>query len=497
MTTRYPKPVGGIQKKVHQAVTAFQIARSTFVHAAEAILSQGSGTGEALEAFIEYDVLSLLCCPLAQDPVLSIRANSIDTLSQLAARNDIIASEVAQSGALDSLVCTAFNENHQAACAALDALAALCGTSSDRSLRVVQAGAVDAIKDQFGQDAMKTKVCALKALDKLVVSSATIAESIMDEAILKGFVEHLNLPLTPERVELFAILAKIIGNLAAYTPQIAQKLLDSGAIDGMLRLKLKLAPPSLKSAVFKSACLVVARGGEFAEIVGAKYDIVQAAIKATIDPLEPNMRRNAMALLHEIAKQSKELAELEKGNSNELPAILTLGHIARINHEMCKTMTGSGGCPSIIAAVRNPDANVVKAGGWTIEQIGVHGEDVVLPLIEADGINTLVEAYARSTNTHGEKDQLKRGLKTMIRNCGLSAHLQPHIDEGLPIEILKPIVKRLLEILVDCVDSRKDFVISGALGRLQKLIPRMDHRATGLASQVNKLFPDDVLLYYS
>jgi hypothetical protein len=61
--------VAGTLKQVEAAFTAYSVARNTFINSLSGFLERLDPQNVMLEALMKKDVLAVLCCPLAQDPV--------------------------------------------------------------------------------------------------------------------------------------------------------------------------------------------------------------------------------------------------------------------------------------------------------------------------------------------------------------------------------------------------------------------------------------------
>ena len=85
----------------------------------------------------------------------------------------------------------------------------------------------------------------------------------------------------------------------------------------------------------------------------------------------------------------------------------------------------------------------------------------------------------------------------MISNCKAPELLEPLVNDGIPVQILKAVLKQFSKILPNSSEARIRFVSSGALMRLQSLSTKNGIRCRDLSHEINSLFPEGVVAYYS
>lgn len=143
----------------------------------------GSSALMTLEALMKNDVMAVLCCPLAQDPVpgmctggsegmqgragarvrvrppsppltlpraaTGIQSLSLQCLAKLSAADPMLSQVVVSCGILDSVLASMGHDNAPVQASASDVLAAVSGSGVDFARRVLKAGA-----------GLRTRACA-------------------------------------------------------------------------------------------------------------------------------------------------------------------------------------------------------------------------------------------------------------------------------------------------------------------------------------------------
>lgn len=89
---------------------------------------------------MKNDVMAVLCCPLAQDPVPGVQSLSLACLAKLSAADPLLSQVVVSCGVLDSVILSMSHESAPVQAAADGVLSAVAGSTKDFAHRVMTAG---------------------------------------------------------------------------------------------------------------------------------------------------------------------------------------------------------------------------------------------------------------------------------------------------------------------------------------------------------------------
>eukprot|EP00955_Chlamydomonas_euryale_P038258 351043-Chlamydomonas_euryale.AAC.2 len=94
-----------------------------------------------LEALMKNDVMGVLCCPLASDPVPGVQSLSLSCLSKLAGADPLLSQVIVTCGVLDSVVQSMSHDSPPVQAAADGVLSAVARSTTDNAHNVMMAGA--------------------------------------------------------------------------------------------------------------------------------------------------------------------------------------------------------------------------------------------------------------------------------------------------------------------------------------------------------------------
>ena len=95
------------------------------------------------------------------------------------------------------------------------------------------------------------------------------------------------------------------------------------------------------------------------------------------------------------------------------------------------------------------------------------------------------------------KERVTEALMTLIDVTSKTGALEGLVAVAAPSgEILLAALRRLAQATETSVASRRSFVSSGGLMRLQRLLPVLDEDGCALAQTINQQYPEDVVAYY-
>lgn len=113
------------------------------VRSVQGLLDKADPQNITLEALMKNDVMSVLCCPLAADPVPGVQSMSLSCLSKLAEAEPLLSQVVVTSGVLDSVVQSMSHDSSPVQAAANGVLSAVARSTTDNAHNMMNAGARD------------------------------------------------------------------------------------------------------------------------------------------------------------------------------------------------------------------------------------------------------------------------------------------------------------------------------------------------------------------
>ncbi|GAX72596.1 hypothetical protein CEUSTIGMA_g52.t1 [Chlamydomonas eustigma] len=506
--------VGGSLKQVQQAFQAYQVARNQFVNSISGFLERKDTGNVIMEALMKNDVMAVLCCPLAQDPIPGIQSLSLSCLGKLSAADPLLSQVVVSCGVLDSVVTSLSHESPPVQTAADSVLSSVARNSSEFAHRIMTSGALPALLYQLHSSSTppSVKEGAVRALDSLIRSSVEHANVICNGELLSTLVALMLNPGSPHT--LCKAIVGALGNIAACSPKLAEAVVQQKALDPLTRMvRGTLTPPDLKAAALNCLSQLCVHHEELANQV-ANTGVVQSTVQALTDKMTPSIRRNAAALLLQMVQKTPELAAvvsstgapgclkqfmvLEQGHiEGTLTGLMIAGSMSSYNMTIAKAIVESGAGAEVVAAISNTDASISGTAAWAVEQAIHHSDETAMPLIQQGALQQLMSTYIRSKQSEALRSKLKSSIKATIRSCNATGPLETFVAKETPPELSKHLLARLVTLLQVGPKARQQLVTSGALARLQEALPGLDPKGRQHAEAIQALFPPDVVAYYA
>lgn len=150
------------------------------------------------------------------------------------------------------------------------------------------------------------------------------------------------------------------------------------------------------------------------------------------------------------------------------------------------------------------DPIVCSYAAWALEQIGQFNELTAMPLIKAGALQDLLAAYSKQHKHEQPREKIKAAVDALLEHCIEVAPLIPFVSTAVPFDLLLKLLLRASIVMTPTPKARQLFVTSGAMLRLQE-VARMREittteqgiRVGAAVSQLNSLFPAEVVDYYS
>ncbi|GLC43091.1 hypothetical protein PLESTB_000864100 [Pleodorina starrii] len=362
--------VAGILKQVDQAFTAYHVARNTFVTTLQGFLDRLDSQNVMLEALMKNDVLAVLCCPLAQDPVPGIQALALQNVSKLAACDPLLSQAVVSCGVLDSVVLSMSHENAPVQSGANMVLASVAGSSVDFARRVLEAGAMPGILTQLRTGTAAVKESAVRNLNSLIGSHRDHAGLIADEALLSLLVALLLAQDSPH--SLSKAVVHTLATTAHYGPDMAAAVIKADALPPVSMLvRAAGTPPDLRAAAINCLAHIAAHNEDLAAQV-AGPGLVESVVAHLADKMVPPVRRAASALLLQLARKTPALAarvvaggcptaltkflQMEKEGEGCSTGVMLGGTLASYSPTTAKAVVDAAVGAEVVQALRRGDA---------------------------------------------------------------------------------------------------------------------------------------------
>ena len=244
----------------------------------------------------------------------------------------------------------------------------------------------------------------------------------------------------------------------------------------------------------------------------ASADLFPAIIDHGLKEDKPALQRQAMQCVKEIAGQGAELAKFvveakalgpivdylnKTTNPGQLPAIMTLGFIAGFSKEMAKLVVQHKGHLALVRSLKVATQPAVKsAAAWSLGQVAKNSLELTKEMEEAKITEELLKAYLAAEENADLKNKSKRALRVIIEQSKDVFTLTPLL-EAAPEKILKRVVIQMAALLKAEPKLKLRFAEEGHLGKLQEIKPAPETKLATTITEINKMFPDDVVHYFT
>ncbi|CEO94673.1 Sperm-associated antigen 6 [Plasmodiophora brassicae] len=492
-------------RSVLQVFEEYQAARTTFVQT----VAEHAVRPANIEALQNAGVMALLR-PLLLDSVPSIQQSAAIALGRLANYSEALAEAVVMNEILPQLVYSLAEQNRYYKKAASFVLKSVAKHSPELAQAVVDAGALVALVGCLSEFEPSVKEGAAWALNFIARHNADLAQVVVDA----GAVPQLVLCLQEPELGLKRIAASALAEISKHSSELAQAVVDSGAVQ-FLAPMIQHQDGKLKRQVCLALSQVAKHSVDLAEVI-VEAEVFPKVLVCLKD-LDLVVRKNAATLIREIAKHTPELAKLivnagghaaiidyiteTKGNTR-LPGIMALGYIGAFSETLALAIiVHQGILPLKDALVNEPEAHVKAAACWSLGQIGRHTPEHAKALAKADVFRRVIQTYvdASSKTDEGSADlkaKAQRAIKTVVQKCTHTPALEPLLHESPP-KIIKYIVQQFAKVLPNDPPSRKSFVQSGGLQKVQELKADDNSKLQSYINTINSCYPVEIVQYYS
>ncbi|ETO27344.1 axoneme central apparatus protein [Reticulomyxa filosa] len=257
--------------------------------------------------------------------------------------------------------------------------------------------------------------------------------------------------------------AFVTRSVAKHTPELAQKVVDAGALEPLVKCLSDASALSeiskhnneLAQAVVNSGVVTYLTSlvqhpdsklkrqacSALAQIAKHSADLAEVIVEAEIFPkiftclkdLDVIVRKNAATLIREIAKHTLELASLivnasghavlvefvtENTGNTRLPGIMALGYIGAFSDTLALAIIVNQGIAPLKEALSNEEEDYIKAAAsWSLGQIGRHTPDHSKALAQAGVFRILIDIFQNEQSSQDLKTKAQKAFKATVQKC--------------------------------------------------------------------------------
>ena len=387
--------------------------------------------------------------------------------------------------------------------AAAFVLRAVAKHSPELAQAVVDSGALEALVLCLEEFDPSVKEAAAWALGYIASHTPELAQAVVDA----GAVPLLVLCVQEPEVSLKRITASALNDISKHTAELAQAIVDAGAVACLAPL-IEHDDSKLKRQVCSCLAQVAKHSVDLAEVV-VEAEVFPKLFN-TLRDVDVYVRRNGATCVREIVKHTPELARLvvngggadalvdfvreAKGNVR-VPGIMALGYIAGFSETLALAVIVAKGVPALNEALlREAGDHIKSATVWTLGQVGRHTPEHARALAEAGVLKPMVVLHVSDSSSPDLKTKAKRALKAVLVKCTDGAALAPLLEEANP-RIQKYVLAQYASILPHDADTRRAFMESGLLQRVQEIKASAGPKVLDSIARINSAFPDEAVKY--
>jgi len=303
------------------------------------------------------------------------------------------------------------------------------------------------------------------------------------------------------------ISASALSDIAKHTPELAQTVVDAGAI-AYLAQHVDAADAKLKRQVFSALSQIAKHSVELAEMV-VEAEIFPGVLPNLKDSDE-YVKKNVATLIREVCKHTQELAQLivnsggiaavvdyvsSTKDSARMPGIMTLGYIASFHERLGMAVIASQGVQALATALREESQDHLQAAiAWALGQIGRHSPEHAQHVAEANVFPALLQLV--SSPSEDVRNKATRALNNILQKCNHLAALQSVLANA-PLPIAALVLAQFARILPQDPKARRQFVTSNGLKKVQEIKAEPGSQLAETIAAINACFPEEIVKYYS
>lgn len=185
----------GISRQAELAIREFQQAKAKFVQELhQLLLPQRTNTPVPFESLLNSDVISLLTCPLINDPVSGIQSLSTQCLAALTRGTEGSGLALCKNGSVSTVLAALDHPNKNVQCDANILLQAIAKESAACVHELVKLGVLEGLRPQLESLDRDVQRCAAETLEVLAESDADVAEEMLPRYLARAALTNSVLP---------------------------------------------------------------------------------------------------------------------------------------------------------------------------------------------------------------------------------------------------------------------------------------------------------------
>jgi len=446
-----------------------------------------------------------LCRSLLMDNIPSIQHSAATALGRIANFSEEMAELVVANDVLPQLVFSLAEQNRHYQKAAAFVLRSVARHSPSLAQAVVDAGSLEPLVACLDEFDAGVKEAAAWALGYIARHNEQLAQTVVDAGAIPFLITAAQEP----ELSLKRVAVSALADIAKHTPELAQAVVDAGAITYISPL-ISSKDVKVRRQVCATLAQIAKHSVELAELV-VEGEIFPRALLLLRDSDEMTAR-NAATLIREVVKHTAELAQLVVNaggigalvefislnhGPGRLPGIMALGFIAAFSETLALSIiVAKGVTPLVSCLVSETEDHVISATVWALGQIGRHTPDHAKAVCDANVLPKLLAIFVSENASDDLRQKAKRSIKFITQQTTSLSALDPLLFQAPPA-ILKHVVAQYAKILPKDVESRRKFVTSGGLQRLQQIECEPGTKLYEAIEQCNACFPDEIVRYYT
>jgi len=513
-----------MSRLIQHSIDEFERARLTFVHTMKdiamgtAMRAENNSQKARLEhhenlgAMKASGVLALLR-PMLFDPVVAIQQTATLTLGHLANHSVELAEAVVSIGVLPQLV-EALQSQDDRLLKRFSAFVLRALAQHERLARaIVESGSLDALVSGLEDTSPPVREESARALEQLVRHNQELARTAVDAGVLP----LLTICLQERDPQLQFAAAAAVCQVCRHSHELSQEVLDADCLPILAKEVGHATSPPLRRVSCECLSWIIKHSAETAERVHLdEPELLQSILQCLCTDPDRSVRKAAATCLREFCSHTEELAKIcvnesglpptiqyvtEARGNDRLPGIMLLGYIASFSETLALAIIVSKGIPPLKDALINEGEDHLKtAAAWSLGNIGSHSHEHARCLADEDVLRRLLAAHLDPHASKDLKDRSEASLISVINVCNYPEGMAPLLlERTTPLSIVTAVVERFAAILNQDTESRRAFVQSGGIQRLQELKEEADPAGDLFMhiEDVNSLYPEDLINYYT
>ncbi|KZC11851.1 PREDICTED: sperm-associated antigen 6 [Dufourea novaeangliae] len=487
-------------RSILQVFDQYQKARLLFVQSVADYASRPNNI-ECLEAAGVLDLLR----PLLTDLVPSIQHMAAIALGKIANNDHRLAEAIIRKDILPQLLKNIGKQNKFYKKAALFVTRAIAKHSPELASVIIQSNGLEIIILCLEDFDAVVKEAAAWALGYIARHNQNLAQATVDA----GAVPLLVLCLQEPELYLKQIGASALCDISKHDKDLAEVVVDAGAVPFLAKAlsnpdaKLKrqvlsalssiakhsvhLAESIIEAEVFPDVLVHMAHPDEC--VVKAAATLTREICKHTIEMAQLIVNIGGLGALVELINTSKLTAKL--------PAIMAIGYIAGHSDQLAIAVIGSNGVIQLANVLHEEkDEHTLAITTWAIGQIGKHTPEHAKAVAAANILPKLLQLYNDPSSSQDLKLKCNVTLKQILQRCMYIEALETLLHDAPP-NILKYLLGQFSKILPHDARSRRLFVTSGGLKKVQEIQAEPGSTLAEYIQIINCCFPEEIVRYYS